>query len=479
MMTVKQKVTHRIERSTILLLFIAQATVLTMAIALFAFTHPMMDDFCEAADVRELGVINGLNSALTKNSSRWGSKLIEYIVPAMINPIKYYGIFPASIFIFLALGIYLFLISLFRRHLNISYIVLLFFSLISIYWVGMRSPAQSVYWWSGSVEYQITLATMFIIFAILFWVSGKDPGQRTTTIVTAGVCILTFCLPGLHELFGFILAILLWSGFLIAYRIESPNRHIWLKAATAAVLGLVLVLAIPGGHNRMASHDTSFQLGAILFLASRQGIFNIVAWSLDIKLLSATLLFVISFQIRAIRPAWFAFEGVNWSFIVPFIWVVLLVVAFLIPSIAIRKSMPYRTLNSIYMLFLVGWFATVFIFTRLRDDPVLTDSITVRWIRHAALVIFAVSLLATGNTPSAVKDVFVRGPIYNQAMHHRYQIINVAMIEGQDDVIVPQPSVYPKHQFRQGEIEEDKDNWKNQCVARYFSLNSIALRDAQ
>jgi hypothetical protein len=202
-------------------------------------------------------------------------------------------------------------------------------------------------------------------------------------------------------------------------------------------------------------------------------------WTFDVRLLSATLLFIITPQFRAIRPASFFRHDTNLRLIVPITWLTVLTSAFFGPGWAMGGPPPARTISAIYMLFLIGWFATVLVFTRWPLGEHSNGEVIIKSLRTFAIIILATSLLATGNTPSMVRDLF-RGHAarYNHNMNYRYDKIYSEIKEGKLEVRVPLLTDRPRSMFNgweQSDITNDPEHWRNKCAARFFKLKSIAI----
>jgi MFS family permease len=451
---------------------------LVSAFALIFYAHPSSDDFCRAGYILESGVLDTIKKEYFGWSGRWAAHAIEFVVPSILDLITSYSLLLAFIAILYLLALFSFFSTLFKYDLSRKSALTLAVSVFTLYLVGISSTGQVFYWFTGGVEYQLSLACMLFLFTGLLRV-GKKRGL-VTFIQTFGLCILAFITTGMHELFGLIFCIILGISTLIAFKIRHPHRIVWGVVFLATILGFLVVFFAPGNKVRISYFPKYGDLNLALYLTLRNFKFYLKRWVLDVRLLSATFIFIITPKFRAIRPTWFFRHDNNLRLIVPITWFIVLIAAFFGPSWAIGKTLlAGRVSSAIYMFFLIGWFSTVFVFTRWPLGENSNGEDILKPLRAFAIVILALSLLATGNTPSVVRDLIGgRAVRYNQNMKHRYEKIYSEIKEGKLDVRVPLVKDRPKSMFNYGglkDISKDPEDWRNECAARFFQLKSIAV----
>jgi hypothetical protein len=198
-------------------------------------------------------------------------------------------------------------------------------------------------------------------------------------------------------------------------------------------------------------------------------------WVFDLKLMAATVLFVMHPRIRAARPAWLD-SAASWGKIIPLTWLAVLAVGFAMPTFAMRQEMPGRALGGLFFVFLLGWFLTVFVWTR--DLPLL-DTLRdgmVRTVGSALLLVFSLGVLTTGNTRDAIHDLIHTAPAWQQALQERYDLIRKGGDEGIDVVSVPQSPRRPRTFFQgPAEITSRPKDWKNACAASFFEIPAVRV----
>ena len=110
--------------------------------------------------------------------------------------------------------------------------------------------------------------------------------------------------------------------------------------------------------------------------------------------------------------------------------------------------MPPRVSSAIYILFLIGWMATVFVFTRDPLDKPLDGDPALKSIGAFSLAVFALSLLNTGNVSQAGLELIGgQAAKYDRNMEERYKQIHSDIEQGVIDVRVPKLTNRPKVYF--------------------------------
>jgi hypothetical protein len=140
---------------------------------------------------------------------------------------------------------------------------------------------------------------------------------------------------------------------------------------------------------------------------------------------------------------------------------------------------PARTVDAIYFLFLVSWFATI-------------GAVTIRYLYagessgetqsdhpHAAVAVLALSVLfsfvvlESKAYRQAKTDLFELAPPYNDYLNKRYAQIEQALANEQLYLVVADyKGEYPQTIFF-NDIMHDPGHWRNVCYADYFGLEKI------
>ena len=128
--------------------------------------------------------------------------------------------------------------------------------------------------------------------------------------------------------------------------------------------------------------------------------------------------------------------------------------------------------------FLVGWFANVFVFTRELDMEAMLPKAPMPMIRASLLLLYSLSIVATGNSRVAIHDLVHRAAPWREAMEERYRLIretrgrgettlNLARLPDRPRIFGPEPD----------DITADPAHWSNACFASFFDVPSVRLED--
>jgi hypothetical protein len=452
---------------------VAECGVLTVALTLFYFAQPLADDFARGYKGRVQGVVPATVHEYYTWTGRWAGSGFNYFLTSSFDLVWAYPLLLLITPALLAVSVYALLHAAgigesVRQRLALTA------SSLALYWAGMPHPGESVYWLTGSGENLAGLALCLLLIAGLL---RHRPRRNVTTWATGdGLCGLAVLATGFHELFALLLCILLAGGTLVLWLTKDPRRWLCACCLLAAFAGFLVVYAAPGNAVRRADFPLAADLSTTLRLTVTQGVSNAVPWVLDVRLLGATaLVLLLAPAAITATPATRAVGGRETA-IVAGTWLCAIAAAFAAASWAIGMEMPWRTLNGVYLIFLLGWFWLLVMLTRQlsrRDPPLLAAT---PLMRRIAVGLFVLSMLLTGNTWQGVRDLRRSAPEYRLTLRNRWQSLEVAAKRGEQDVLVEPLHVRPQSYITYFELRDDPAYWENWSVAHYFGLRTVALR---
>ena len=130
--------------------------------------------------------------------------------------------------------------------------------------------------------------------------------------------------------------------------------------------------------------------------------------------------------------------------------------------------MPARTLSGVYILFVLGWLGTLYLWT-----PVLVPQLnrSTQMIEAIATLLLSVSFFLPGSAYAGAHDLYRRIIPWHVAMERRYAQLREA--EGTDALVLPLP-LHP-WVLLDGEIQNDPGDYRNWSTVSFFHLRSIRL----
>jgi hypothetical protein len=468
-----QKLPSVFSRKSKIIATVAYLIVAGVICGFFFFAQPLADDFCRAsvAHGEEYKYLQGMYNAY---SGRWAGAGSEIMVLSRFDPTRYY--YELIFFIWLLhVGAVLFLVyALFGHKLSRRLILVMTASLVILMWTGMPLPGETVYWFTGSIEYQLNISLSLVLFAVLIRKRLEVGLQWRVLLQIIGLSLFAIFITGMHELFGLILCLCLMVGTAIAYCINHPNRRAWAVVLVAATAGLVFVVVAPGNFIRLENHPRSEDVIVTLNLMKMYAKDTVSKWLLDPKLLSATLLFVIHPQISAFRPKWLTRQQIPWKWVILGAWLICIAAGFVFPSWSLGEAMPHRVANGVYTIFVLGWFATVFVFTRWPIEKPYFSTTKFRSIASGTLIVFALSIVLTGTIPVALSDLRHNAVPWHDALLQRYNRIWEGVYNGRVEIRIPRAPKAPRI-FPDWDVSTEIQFWRNKCYANFFGVKYIGL----
>ena len=449
--------------------------VLGVASAVFAFAKPLADDFCRA-DVSE-GVLAYVRQSYDNWSGRWLAHGVEVFLLSAWDPTVSYPWIAGILALFHWISACVFVRVVLGREAKLSTVLSMAGSYFVLFWSMHPYPGDSFYWFTGSVENQFNLALILLLWALL-WRGSEWSGVRLW-FAAAGAGVLGFLIPGVHELGGCILATALVAGTIFTWKTGRAGSRLWAVAAGFSIIGLLVTGLAPGNQLRHAagfpdSYDISLTLWLTLWQAVKAG----TRWVCDVKLLAATMLFVMHPAVRRLRPTGLDRDSAKWRLVVPAVWGLLLLIGFGVPSWIMGREMAGRTLSAVFWVFLVGWFANVFVFTRGLDTDSVLSKASMPTIRASVLLLYSLSIVATGNSRVAIHDLVHRAAPWHEAMAERYSLIREARGREETTLILPRLPDRPRILGSESDdITSDPAHWPNVCLASFFDFPSVRLGD--
>jgi hypothetical protein len=459
------------------------ATVVVVALVLMFFTHPMGDDFCNAVNVREHGVLGAVWNEYMHWGGRWGAHLLTVAFPALFELERWYPLGLLSIWVISIAALRFLLQSVLPLGEDRRLSWALTFAFFALYWTGMPHPGQTLYWLEGAWIYSLNLSLSLVIVGCLLRLPRK-PWPRHA-LVWFGLGGLAFWVAAFHELFGLALLGVLLAGLALALRARDPRAGAWGVVAVGTLLGVATVLLAPGNEARLDTAPKALSVVGALKATFRMwfrvldtpvrldpvGTNIPLGWVVDPRLMAASVLFATARPIRGLRSAWLEREPLLWKIGVPLAALALLTGSFAAGGWALGRTLPLRAFNSLYLIFLLGWFLALFVHTREGDER-LDHEPTVNLLKVLSIVVLALGLIFSTNFKHAMRDLG-KGSTrsFDREMSRRYEEARRLRAAGGGELVVRRVEPWPSSYFR-NDVDELAPPLR-QCVARYLGVDSV------
>ncbi|GAB3331276.1 hypothetical protein GCM10027511_39880 [Hymenobacter humi] len=358
MINIMGQVMHALRRHHTLLITIALVLVVLPFVGLSFYNHPSLDDYLDAVTVKELGFWRAQKHFYLTLTGRYTTTVLL----ALVNPLLYIRLeghwWVALIFIFGTLLILRFSLS--------ELLVLsgkagwLAAGLLLGLWLAYApGQAEGLYWFTGAYTY------IMAVWLLLVWLVALNryamarlakSGARRWLLALA---MLTLAVAGTVEPVALPFLMSLAAGAFISWR-QKEGRIVWLLAGLA-VVGCLVSFVAPGNFVRIASMGGQFGVLKTLCYSTATTGYLLLTWVGNPVLLALSAL---------VFPAMNRIAQQRDQLIVQFLSQLpagllaiglagLMTLASCPAYYASGTGLPLRARTTLYLLFLLGWFAVL------------------------------------------------------------------------------------------------------------------------
>ena len=447
------------------------------------YSHPAADDYCMAAGVIADGFFESQYIHYMGWSGRYSGNALYAFYPYAFGLIEGYKFLPAILLISLWLSINYLICSIFRKPFSNSLSLTTSCFLFTTYVLLMKNIASGFYWLAGALTYQSGNIFTLLLAGLLIRIWDKQySGDRlflfpfiTMVVIALGVGTNEISMLGITTIVGTVCVLRIY---------KNPTKLFpWLPLLIMNAICFSIVYFSPGNDIRSSAftnnHDFKLALqgswyeagllleswltdpilltasGTYAFLASRLWQESGRARSTSVSLIGNALLSAVLIPVILEFPAWWAMGA----------------------------APPSRTINSILIFFLIGWFTFI---TMVSAHFLCGHKLNLGWLplHPLASISLIASVLCFGYSSynshifeRALKDWRVNAKPFDAYMQNRYALIQSAKQNDKDNVLVPVYQGLRPNTIYFDDIRNEASNWRNMCYKNYFNLGSIALDD--
>jgi len=469
-----------IKRASLALIAIICLIVLLIYVQLGLYAHPSADDYCMVSGVRQDGFIQHLWHHYLEWSGRYAGNAFYAIYPMIFGFFDGYQLMPFFLILSLFLAMAFFLASLFRISMRSFRIMFMSLCFVSVYLLGMRDTAGSLYWMAGALTYQTANILLLCMLGLIIRLidQQRETKKITGTFITLMAVIVLSA--GTHETNMLVVTAILGLLFVFKLRLDWSITRIWLGLFLIAIVCSSIVFISPGNSIRGSTFPLQHNIAQALGGSLNMGFRTLAIWVSSPLLIVSTLLTPLAVS------SLYQFSS-RTMVVSKFLIATLVVITLGVPFVlqfpawwAMGGWPPARTVDAIYFVFILCWFSTV-------------GAITIRYIGQSnlptgekpnssyivtALSVGAILFIAAVGTNSkflrATNDLLYRAKPYHEYMLQRYTLIDKAVTRREFALAVPGFSEkYPRSIYF-NDIRRDSRDWRNVCYADYFGLKEIS-----
>lgn len=444
------------------------------------FNHPSGDNFCYTNVFNDPDISTILDGVLDWRR-RWNGRYFALFVMGVyftgFDMIETYNYPPLALLASWCLAAYFLLRGFTGCSDSRSRTAGAAVGLCAIYVLTMPLVSNGFYHVTGAFQYQVGNILTLAALGCLIRIQTRPRHYRFVLLAA----VLIFSVVGSTELHMVLMVVLMSATAFYGYWSRNSDRHTWGLLLIITLLSALLLMMAPGNEGRgqhfVARHQFWFstsesvsQLGYWLWEWAQQpllwlGTFAYLAWLIPITEKSIFL------------------ERVKVAHLIIGLSCLLLTLlgCFFVAYWAMGVGLPGRALNVVYFIFLTGWLGLFGLGLALwtRHCPNQMNAIRDRQPAKVAVAIIflvtAVTLVSAKSTQTAYADLSQRAQNYDEAFRARYdQILGASQTNA---TLVLVPAIRPPDRPRTimvDDIRDDRRDFRNQCYAAYFGINSIS-----
>lgn len=420
---------YMVDKNKRILLGLALTIILVTALpylVLSLYNVPITDDFLYAAESRDLGAWGAMQMWYNAFTGRYTSSMIMSLLPFHHFNFICAQIVPLILIINLIISLY-YCIHAFKFFSRLQ-ALLLCAVIFSVYLSTMVSPAEVIFWLSGSITYTLPIIILLYLWGYIIRVyssNGKTSATHYWWILLG--CSL---LSGTNEVIIFYHGFLAFWFLVYTWYVRSRYNKLALVIFSVTTVCSLFSLLAPGNsgrHEYMVSnghasptllHSLIFTLNAIsiwLYLRTKRFAFMVLILAVPAILLISKQPFDKRSYLK-LHPLWLIaiFFAGN-------------LFAYLPVTISLTEYFPDRTLDCIYFTYIV--FAVVSLgYTGVYYGLDTLGSKGFRRLSYALLFLGLVALVADRktNTAKGYETIFTqKNVIYKQEMDARLRLFDL------------------------------------------------------
>lgn len=438
-------------------------------VVLAAYCHPSADDFWLTNMVLAKGPWQAQLAIRHNWSGRYTAMFVGSFNPLVYRSFTWYKLLPVVFLLLLVTGFYQLIQGLtnapFSRKIKLGFALLF----LIIYLHQMPTVAQTIYWMSGAITYQ--LANILL----LFFLAGLLNYYKKATLENSlrqkiWITLTLFAAIGCNETSMLMLAFLMGCFVVLGtFRRQTDYFLLWLLVVT--IIASSLVIWAPGNAVRAQDyplqHDFSFALWHALVVPVN----NSLNWLLNSPVLIISIFFI------PIAAKWLPVPNILTKVhpvMAFFIWYGCLASGYFVAYWSKHGPSPPRAQDTIYFFFLLGWLANFLVLAQfLRQNYVLSP---VPGYAAKLLLLWGICFLflsQQSNIRTAYADLFSgRAARYDQEMRERYATLHHSSCQ-----VCPVKTAKNRPETIFFEEVTADTTWENTFYARYFGKKLLLVSE--
>jgi len=445
-------------------------------VALAAFAHPIADDFTYAFDTQRDGFWGAYRAQYASWNGRYASNVLELAGPMVWGSVPIYRAVAVGMLLGTIVAAYCLVRALTRGAWSRPQAAGAAVTLTAVFVAIVPSLGETIYWYTGTVTYQLSAILVVIQAATTIDALAGDNGLSSRVRLAIALVLLPLVV-GMNEV-AMAMIILFHASLLTIAAIEGRRR---VTAVAGAMLAVALASSLavwlaPGNAVRAAMFPVRHDLFRSLAQTALQTIRFGVTWTTSGPLVLASLLFLpLAGEVAERAPVIRAVTPVS----------AMAMAAGAVMTIPIATFPVYwstgllgqhRTPSVACFVFVLLWFAALTGLVATGRLPAAAGYFGDRRLRAAAFVLLAASLAFTGNASVVAVDVARGRPFtFAREMTARYEALRDCATRARTPCALPPLSARPDS-FYVVDVVDDPDSWINNAYRYYFHTGAVIAK---
>ena len=471
-MNIKKLLAGQTNNLVLLFLFL---TIIPFIILSF-YVHPCWDDF----EYSEIAYKNGFFHSQYIWYETWSGRYFSTAVLSTINPLLFrsvigYKIITALFILLFIVSVYYLVSEIASESINLKQKLICTLSFCYLFVCGLPASDLALFWLASTVIYQFA-NIMMLVLTVLFIRFIKIRNVSISKGLVISICLLIFAIEGSNEVSMLTTTIFFAAVFAGNFILTRKfDKYLFLFAA-ASVISFLIVYLAPGNDYRLTTNPDSHQLLYSLKNSAIDLIKFIIYRIYNLPLLIFSVLFIsFYYKIVSFKKS----EDIK-VMINPFhsvaLYLIILFSGIFVSYWSLGTSTPYRTLNVIFFIFLLGWFLNIMIIVNYlyaKEKLKMNDIPGYAYILLCLAVLFSF-MKETGSVKEAYKDlVSGKAQKFNAQLNDRYSSIYSSTT---DTVKVDSLSNIPRSFFYY-DIGPDPNGKYNKLQSEFFEKKFIIRKE--
>lgn len=463
------------DQSLNLILLFLFLTVLPFIILSF-YVHPCWDDF----EYSEIAFKNGFLQSQYIWYVTWSGRFFSTAVLSSLNPLIYrsilgYKIITLIFILLFIISVYYLVNEIFRDKISTKQKMICTLSFCYLFILGLPASELALFWLASSVIYQLANIMMIFLTAYLIRAIHTSKEEFSKKLILL-ICLLIFAVEGSNEV-SMLITVIFFTFVFAGYSIINRKFDMYLFIfATAAVVSFLIVYLAPGNDFRLSTNPNSHNL-LFSLKNSFTDLFKFILYRIyNLPLLIFTILFISFYgSILSLKKPDEIVLKINPFYSIG-LYLLMLFSGIFVSYWSLGTATPYRTLNVIYFLFLLGWFLNIMLILKFMY---VKGKLNLKTIPEYAFILLCLAVLfsfmkETGSIKEAYKDLLSgKAQKFNSELNERYRNI----YSGTSDTIkIDSLSSVPKSFFYY-DIGSDPDGKYNKLQSEFFGKKFIIRKE--